>query len=117
MAIPADLREAANSFSITGWLRWWKVYIPSIFPHLVTGWVTGTGGAWNASIVAEFVKSGNEVQTAAGIGAQIFDAAEGKQYSLLAASTLVLSLVVVGINRTLWRYCYRLAETRYSASK
>jgi NitT/TauT family transport system permease protein len=117
MAIPADLREAANSFGISGWLRWWKVYIPSIFPFLVTGWVTAAGGAWNASIVAEFVKSGNETQTAAGIGAQIYDATENEQYALLAASTLVLSLVVVGINRTLWRYCYRLAQTRFSASK
>ena len=114
MAIPADLREAARSFNIAGSLRWWKVYVPAIFPHLVTGWVTAAGGAWNASIVSEYIA---DVPPAAGIGAQINTATETGQYALLAASTLVLSLAVVGINRTLWRYCYRLAETRFSASK
>lgn len=114
MAIPADLREAARSFNVRGPLRWWRIYVPAIFPYLVTGWVTATGGAWNASIVSEYVK-GSEPAT--GIGAQINTATENGEYAVLAASTLVLSLVVVTINRTLWRYCHRLAETRFSASK
>jgi NitT/TauT family transport system permease protein len=64
--------------------------------------------------VSEYIA---DVPPAAGIGAQINTATEEGQYALLAASTIVLSLVVVGINRTLWRYCYRLAQTRFSASK
>ena len=54
MAIPADLREAAGSYRFSGWQRFWKLYLPAVFPYLVTGWVTAAGGAWNASIVSEY---------------------------------------------------------------
>ena len=57
MVIPSDLREAATSFHIQGRQRFWTVYAPGIFPYLVTGWVTAAGGAWNASILAEYVKA------------------------------------------------------------
>ncbi|MFL5341031.1 MAG: ABC transporter permease [Gemmataceae bacterium] len=120
MAIPADLREAARSFSVGGWLRFWKVHVPAIFPYLVTGWVTAAGGAWNASIVSEYVTFKKEPQIAHGIGAQIAQAANASEeqgYGLLAASTLVMALVVVTFNRTVWRYCYRLAETKFSLNK
>ena len=55
MAIPADLKEAARSYRIRGWRLFRILYFPAIFPYLVTGWVTAAGGAWNASIVAEYV--------------------------------------------------------------
>ncbi|MGB9489546.1 MAG: ABC transporter permease subunit, partial [Terriglobales bacterium] len=51
MAIPTDLKEAANVFGIHGWERWQKLILPGIFPFLVTGLITASGGAWNASIV------------------------------------------------------------------
>jgi NitT/TauT family transport system permease protein len=117
MAIPADLREAARSFSIRGWLRLWSFYLPAIFPYLVTGWVTAAGGAWNASIVAEYVTFGDDVLKAHGLGRVISEATEDGNFSLLAGATLVMATMVVLFNRTVWRYCYRLAETRFSLNK
>ncbi len=117
MAIPADLREAARSFSITGWQRFRVLYFPAVFPYLVTGWVTAAGGAWNASIVSEYVKFKGSVETAYGLGAIISEAASKKQFPLLAASVLVMAGLVVVFNRVVWRRCYRLAETRFSLSK
>ena len=38
-------------------------------------------------------------------------------YPYLAASVLVMSLVVVTFNRLVWKRCYRLAETRFSLNK
>lgn len=117
MAVPADLREAAQSFRIGGWQRFTTLYFPAIFPYLVTGWVTAAGGAWNASIVAEFVKFRGQDLQARGLGAQINLAAAHEDFPLLAASILVMSAVVVIFNRTVWRSCYRLAETRFSLTK
>jgi NitT/TauT family transport system permease protein len=93
------------------------VYLPAVFPYLVTGWVTATGGAWNASIVAEYVTFNGEVRRATGLGAAISDAAEHADFSRLAAAVAVMSLIVVVFNRTVWRACYRLAETRFSLDK
>jgi NitT/TauT family transport system permease protein len=117
MAIPADLQEAARSYGIVGWRRFWAVRLPAIFPYLVTGWVTAAGGAWNASIVSEYVTSQGHQLQAWGLGAQISVATETENFALLAASTLVMSVMVVAFNRTVWRYCYRLAEERFSLNK
>src|SRR5205807_7608667 len=71
MAVPADLREAARGYRITGWRRFRLLYAPAVFPYLVTGWVTAAGGAWNASIVAEFVTFRGDTLRAHGLGARI----------------------------------------------
>jgi NitT/TauT family transport system permease protein len=119
MAVPADLKEAARSYRFSRWLKFWVFYVPAVFPFLVTGWVTAAGGAWNASIVSEFVTYHGEVQTAWGLGSQISSALieTPPNFPLLAASTLVMSVVVVVFNRTVWRYCYHLAEKRFSLNK
>jgi len=119
MAIPADLKEAAVSYRIAGLQRFWRLYFPALFPYLVTGWVTAAGGAWNASIVCEYFKHNEEVQQVTwgtGLGAIIAGASENN-FALLAAATMSMSAIVVTINRTVWRRCYRLAESKYSLSK
>ncbi|HEV8131443.1 MAG TPA: ABC transporter permease subunit [Acidobacteriota bacterium] len=117
MAIPSDLREAARSYRMDTSQKFWNVYLPAVFPYLVTGWVTAAGGAWNASIVAEFVTFRGEILTAWGLGAQISRAADTADFPMLAASVLVMSAMVVIFNRTVWRRCYRLAEERFSLSR
>lgn len=116
MAIPADLQEAARAYRMPLWQRFWQVYLPAVFPYLVTGWVTAAGGAWNASIVAEYDTTGTETP-AWGLGAMISEAASGENFPQLAASVLVMSVIVVLLNRTLWRACYNLAERRFSLNK
>jgi NitT/TauT family transport system permease protein len=117
MAIPADLREMAGSFRLSTAQRFWRLYAPAIFPYLVTGWVTAAGGAWNASIVSEYVVYQGQPETTLGIGAQISLATSGSQFGLLAASTVVMAVMVVAFNQLVWRRLYWLAEQRFSLSK
>lgn len=117
MAIPSDLLEAARMYGFTGWQKFTKVYLPGIFPYLVTGMVTSAGGTWNASIVAEYVQDGPNTLAAFGLGSQIFISAGKEDYPMLAASVVVLSLMVVGFNRLVWKRLYHLAEEKYSLSK
>jgi len=118
MAVPADLREAARSYRIGAWQRFKVLYLPAVFPYLVTGWVTAAGGAWNASIVAEYIDFTDPPLAATGLGARIMEAAGKPDYHrMLAASVMVMSTVVVLFNRLVWRRFYRLAEERYSLNK
>jgi NitT/TauT family transport system permease protein len=117
VGIPADLREAARSYRFPLRQRVMAVYLPSVFPYLVTGWVTATGGAWNASIVSEYVTWKGQILTTAGLGSSISAAAEKANFSLLAAAVVVMSAIVVVFNRTVWHACYRVAEQRYSLDK
>lgn len=117
MAIPADLREAARSFRVSGWLRLWSFYLPAIFPYLVTGWVTAAGGAWNASIVSEYVMFRQQEHKAFGLGSWISLATEHGEFANLAAGTLAMSLLVVAFNGAVWRWLYRVADRRFSLNK
>ena len=116
-AIPSDLGEAARSYRLSRWLRFRFLYLPAVFPYLVTGWVTAAGGAWNASIVAEYVTFKGQVLTANGLGAQISLAAEHADFPRLAACVIVMAAVVVTFNRVVWKRLYALAESRFSLSK
>ncbi|MEN6388628.1 MAG: ABC transporter permease subunit [Candidatus Cryosericum sp.] len=116
-AIPSDLKEAAASYHITARQRFWSLYLPAVFPYLVTGWVTATGGAWNASIVAELVMFRGQTLRAQGIGSIISEAAFGAKFGELAAAIFLMALTVVLINRFVWRPLYAIASTRYNISK
>ncbi|MFI5184687.1 MAG: ABC transporter permease [Vicinamibacteria bacterium] len=116
-SVPSDLQEAVVAFRMTRRERFWTLYLPAIFPYLVTGWVTAAGGAWNASIVAEYVTYKGATLWTFGLGAAVSQAAERAQFAELAAAVLVMSLIVVAFNRLVWRRCYRLASTRFSLTK
>lgn len=113
VTISSDLLD---SFRLTGVSRkaWWKkLYIPSVFPYLVTGWVTAAGGAWNASIVSEYVFYQGHPLIARGLGALISESTSHGEYPRLVACLLVMVAVVVLVNRLFWSRVYHFAETRY----
>ena len=113
MAIPSDLREVATLFRFDTLQRWKTVILPGIFPYLVTGLVTASGGAWNASIIAEYFRLKNQTLQTVGLGAVISAATDKGQFQILLLATIVMAMMVVTINRLVWRPLYRLAETKY----
>jgi NitT/TauT family transport system permease protein len=113
MAIPTDLQEAAKIYRFGSWDRWRYLILPSIFPYLVTGMVTASGGAWNASIVAEYFHFQGRIVSTTGLGSTISSASDSGRFDVLLASTLIMATVVVLINRLLWRRLYRLASSRF----
>jgi NitT/TauT family transport system permease protein len=113
MAIPTDLKECCSVFHMRGVQRWKKLILPGIFPYLVTGLVTASGGAWNASIVAEYFHFRGHIYTTTGLGATISQATDSGDFHLLLAATMMMAATVVTINRLVWRKLYALAETRF----
>jgi NitT/TauT family transport system permease protein len=113
IAIPTDLKECCSVFRMKGIERWKKLILPGIFPYLVTGMVTASGGAWNASIVAEYFHFKGHIYTTVGLGATISQATDAGNFHLLLAATMMMAATVVTINRLVWRKLYGLAETRY----
>jgi NitT/TauT family transport system permease protein len=113
MSIPTDLREMARDVGLQGWHLWRKLIIPGIFSAWVTGGITASGGAWNASIVSEIVTWGTTTLTASGLGAYITEATETGDWPRITLGIGMMSLFVVGLNRLFWRRLYHLAETKY----
>jgi NitT/TauT family transport system permease protein len=113
MAIPTDLKEVATLFHFSTFDRWTKLILPGIFPFLITGMVTASGGAWNASIFAEYFTLDGKVLTTLGLGEQINAATASGEFPIILLGTVLISLMVVTTNRLIWRPLYRLAETRF----
>jgi len=114
-AYPNDYREAAASFRIRGWQWWRQVMLPGVFPYYVTGAITASGGAWNASIVAEFVQWGDTKIAAHGLGAYIAQNTVAGDYPKIILGIAVMALFVTLFNRLLWRPLYAYAEGRLRA--
>jgi NitT/TauT family transport system permease protein len=113
MSIPSDLREVTKLYRFTRWQRWTRLILPGIFPYLITGMVTASGGAWNASVMAEYSRVQGQTLEAIGLGAQISSATDAGRFPIILLATILISLMVVTMNRLVWRKLYRLAETRY----
>lgn len=116
-AMPSDLREAARSFRFKRMLRFFYLYLPAIFPYLITGVMAASGGAWNATIVAEYVTFKHAVWTTPGIGSTISLAAQNNNFPLLTASVLLMVIVVVSINYTVWLRLYHYSEKRFALNE
>ncbi len=112
MAYPNDFKEAAANFQIRGWQWWRQVMLPGIFPYYVTGAITASGGAWNASIVSEAVAWGDTKIVAHGLGAYIAEMTEAGDYPHILLGIAVMSLFVTLFNRLLWRPMYQYAENK-----
>lgn len=112
-AIPHELHYTSNLLQLSRWERWRFLILPAIFPYVVTGAIAAGGGAWNASVVAEYTQFGGKTYHTIGVGALIAEATGAGDFALLLAATLSLILVVVTINRFFWQRLFRLAEEHY----
>ena len=112
-AIPTDLKEVCYLFRVGKVERWRKLFLPAIFPYLITGFVTASGGAWNASIVAEYFRFQGKTISTTGLGAIISHATDSGNFRMLLAATILMAAIVVTINRLVWRRLYTLASTTY----
>jgi NitT/TauT family transport system permease protein len=113
-AVPSDLKEAMDNLDVHGWQRWRRMIIPAVFPAYVTGAITAAGGAWNATIVAEFVTYNGRVLAASGLGSFITEATADNNFHEITAGILVMSVYVTGLNALLWRRLYAIAESKYT---
>ena len=89
---PAPSRRISSSprqlLRLSRWQRWRTLILPALFPYVVTGAITASGGAWNASIVAEYTKFGGQTYFTLGVGSDIARATADGKYPLLLAATL-----------------------------
>nr|UCQ30904.1 ABC transporter permease subunit [Edwardsiella piscicida] len=116
MNFPNDYREVTANLHIRGWQWWRQIMLPAIFPYYVTGAVTAAGGAWNASIVAEYVQWGDTRVAAHGLGAYIAENTASGNFPKIILGIAIMSLFVTLFNRLLWRPLYAYAESRFRAN-
>ena len=116
-AIPYELKMAAKNMQLKRMIRWVKFLFPAVMPFYVTGAITAAGGAWNASIVCEYVNWGKDsILVATGIGAYISKQyhTPGNHTANIVLGVVIMCLLVVLTNKLFWRRLYHYAENRFS---
>jgi NitT/TauT family transport system permease protein len=111
--IPQDLRYTASLMRLKKWNYWKTLVLPALFPFIITGSITASGGAWNASVIAEYVTTHDKTYSSIGLGSIISDANATSNYPMLFAATFVMIVFVTCINRFGWRRLYALAKEKY----
>jgi NitT/TauT family transport system permease protein len=111
--MPRELKDCVDMMGIKGFRKWFRFYIPSIFPHLVTGWMTAAGGAWNATIVTEIVQYQGKTLVAQGLGSLIAQATAKADFPLLSGALIVMVAAVISINRLVWLKLINIAESKF----
>lgn len=113
-SIPSDIEEVAKTFNVKRVVYWKRVLLPSIYPSLVTGSITGWGGGWNALIVSEYIIFGGNIYSVLGIGALLDIAAyELGNVALILLCVFAMIITIFTINRLVWRRLYRIVVGRY----
>lgn len=113
-ALPKDLKQAAAMLKVKGFLRWRKLILPGIAPFFITGAITAAGGAWNASIVAEVINWGSIKLQATGLGTYIANNTSSGDITRVVLGTIIMGILVLLINRLIWRPLYNIAVERYN---
>jgi NitT/TauT family transport system permease protein len=112
--VPEDLKEAARAFGLSRVATWRKLVIPAVAPSLITGSLTAWGGGWNALILSEYFPYQGHIYKVTGLGALLDEATYKTGNSvMILLSLLSMVLVVLLLNRLIWRRLYELATERY----
>ncbi|MEM0163732.1 MAG: ABC transporter permease subunit [Thermoplasmata archaeon] len=108
---PADLTEVSKSFKFKRWLYLKKVFLPGIYPSIITGSITGWGGGWNALIISEYIAINGVVYSVIGLGSLIDIATYHNTNIMLNLVYLFFMIItVLSFNRLLWKQLYKRVE-------
>jgi NitT/TauT family transport system permease protein len=113
--LPAELKEAADTFALRGWLRFRRVLFPATINRLVYNSVLSWTAGWFFLVEAEIFTTNSHAL--AGIGSFLSFAASGHNGNEFLAGITVLVLVIAVLDFVVWRPLGRWAERfRYDQS-
>lgn len=112
-ALPKELKYAAATFKVTGYLWWRRFILPGIAPYFITGAITAAGGAWNASIAAEIINWGTISLHATGLGSYIKEQSTSGDFPRVISGTIAMCIIVLIINRLFWRPLFNVAVKKF----
>ncbi|MCI4344040.1 MAG: ABC transporter permease subunit [Thermoplasmata archaeon] len=116
-SLPAELREAADTFQVKGLLRVRRVLFPATVNRLVYNSVLSWTAGWYFLVAAEFIATSNSRHALPGIGSFLLISAQHHAVGALYAGLLLLVILIAALDLLVWRPLGRRAEKyRYDSS-
>jgi NitT/TauT family transport system permease protein len=91
--IPIELTEAAESFRLSPWMRFWQLEVPFAMPALIWNMMMSMSGGWFFVVASEAVVVGHTTFALPGVGSYI--ALAIAQKNLVAIGWAILSMLIV----------------------
>src|SRR5471030_1277588 len=91
--VPDELREAAESFQLTRWMKFWRLEVPFAMPALLWNMMMSMSGSWFFVVASESISVGHTSIALPGVGSYIALAIE--QGSLRAIGWAIATMFIV----------------------
>jgi NitT/TauT family transport system permease protein len=101
--IPNELSEAADSFRLSPWMRFWQLEVPFGLPALVWNMMMSMSGGWFFVVASESITVGHNTVTLPGIGSYIALAIAQKNLAAIGWAIGTMLLVILAYDQLLFR--------------
>jgi NitT/TauT family transport system permease protein len=101
--VPADLTEAADSFHLTPWQRYWRLEVPFGIPGLVWNTMMSMSGGWFFVVASEAVSVGDNTWKLPGIGSYVALALERRDILAVCYAIIAMLAVILAYDQLLFR--------------
>ena len=101
--VPADLKEASDSFHLTAWQRYWRLEVPFAVPGLVWNTMMSMSGGWFFVVASEAVSVGDNTWKLPGIGSYVALALEQRDIRAVLYAIVTMLLVILAYDQLLFR--------------
>jgi len=101
--VPKDLEEAAQSFHLSGWQRFWRLDVPFAMPGLIWNTMMSMSGGWFFVVASESITVGNTTVALPGIGSYVALAIGKQNLPAIGYAILTMLLVIIAYDQLLFR--------------
>jgi NitT/TauT family transport system permease protein len=108
--VPRDLEEAAVSFRLSGWQKFWRLEVPFGMPGLVWNTMMSMSGGWFFVVASEAISVGDTTITLPGIGSYVALAIKEKNLAAVGFAVLTMFVVIMLYDQLLFRPIVAWAE-------
>jgi NitT/TauT family transport system permease protein len=101
--VPYELREAADSYHLTPWMRFWQLELPFGMPPLIWNMMMSMSGGWFFVVLAESFTVGPKTVTLPGVGSYVALAIEQRNLHAIGWAILTMAIVILIYDQLLFR--------------
>jgi NitT/TauT family transport system permease protein len=101
--VPTELNEAADSFRLSPWMKFWRLEVPFAAPALIWNMMMSMSGGWFFVVAAEAISVGNNTVSLPGIGTYIALAIEQRNLGAIGWAIFTMLVVILIYDQLLFR--------------
>jgi NitT/TauT family transport system permease protein len=101
--VPADLVEASSMFSLSPWMKFWRLELPFAMPGLIWNMMMSMSGAWFFVVASEAITVRGQTVALPGIGSWLSLAIDQRRFGDVAWAVGAMVVVILLYDQLLFR--------------